>query len=54
MLAGRFYGAGCPVDVSNVAVRVIEVKVIAATGPDGHRASSEDARAAMARDDRHR
>jgi hypothetical protein len=39
MLAGRFTRLlGCPADMSHGAVRVIEVEVIATTGPPGPRA----------------
>ena len=40
--------AGCPADVSNGAVRVIEVEVIATTGSAGPRAGPGDALAATA------
>jgi hypothetical protein len=38
MLAGRFTRLRCPADMSHGAVRVIEVEVIATTGPPGPRA----------------
>ena len=37
-IGGTVHVAGCPADVSHSAVRVIEVEVIATTGPPGPRA----------------